>query len=71
MKGDTMAGRRLASGLMRLRKVWEWVKAWILLYGYLLDDKCVDCVRLPMGWIRKCRHHFITYYKIVPKEVRG
>ncbi len=55
-----------------LRKMWNRVKTWILLHAYLSDDKCVDKVELPMGWIRRCRHrYFITYYKIVPREVRG
>ncbi len=54
-----------------LRKMLGRVKAWILLHAYLSDDKCVDKVELPMGWIKKCTHRFLTYYEIVPREVRG
>jgi hypothetical protein len=54
--------------------MWNRIKTWMLLHSYLLDDKCVDRVKLPMGWIRRCRHHFllinITYYKIVTREIR-
>jgi hypothetical protein len=54
----------------RLQKMWDRVKTWILLHAYLSDDKCTVKVETPMGWIMKCRHRFITYYEIVPREIR-
>jgi hypothetical protein len=57
--------------IKNLRKMWDGVKTWMLLYAYLSDDKCVDKVELPMGWIRRCKHRFFTYYKIVTREVRS
>jgi len=67
----SQGGSWLVGKLDALKNVLDRVIVWILLHADLRNDKCVSKVELQVGWIRKCKHRLMTYYKAVPKEVRG